>query len=288
MNILKKQKNYIDMLLVSLTSYPARINTVNQTIESLLNQTVKPDKIILWLSIEEFPNKEKELPKQLLDLIPKGLTIDWCQNVKSYNKLIPVLKKYPNSFIITADDDIIYNENCIKSLIDTYKKYPKCIITNRAHYITFTAGKINKYCDWHYETKYKKQSFNMLQTGVGAVLYPPKSLYKDVLKKELFIKLSQNSDDIWFWAMAVLNNTKIKLAEPNYDKLHYIDGTQNEGLWYENCCCGNNDKNIKLVLEHYPKILKKLEKKNKTEQSDILSIFSVIKKIIFILKLKLR
>ena len=37
-------------LIVSLTSFPARIKTVHQTINTLLRQTVKPDHIILWLS----------------------------------------------------------------------------------------------------------------------------------------------------------------------------------------------------------------------------------------------
>ena len=55
-------------LIVSLTSYPARIDTVNQTIETLLNQSLCPDKVILWLAPEKFPNREADLPQQLLDL----------------------------------------------------------------------------------------------------------------------------------------------------------------------------------------------------------------------------
>lgn len=41
-------------IVVSLTSFPARIKKVHIVIESLLNQTIKPDKIILWLSKEQF------------------------------------------------------------------------------------------------------------------------------------------------------------------------------------------------------------------------------------------
>ena len=67
MNILKKVvKPYQPKLIVSLTSFPARINTVHQVIESLLNQTKKADKIILWLAPEQFPNGEKDLPEKLL------------------------------------------------------------------------------------------------------------------------------------------------------------------------------------------------------------------------------
>ena len=37
-------------LIVSLTSYPKRINTIWITIESLIRQVQKPDMIILWLA----------------------------------------------------------------------------------------------------------------------------------------------------------------------------------------------------------------------------------------------
>ena len=36
-------------IIISLTSYASRVQTVHLTIESLLNQTIKPNKIILWL-----------------------------------------------------------------------------------------------------------------------------------------------------------------------------------------------------------------------------------------------
>jgi len=41
-------------LIVSLTTFSGRIQIVHKTIESLLNQTVKADRILLWLSEEEF------------------------------------------------------------------------------------------------------------------------------------------------------------------------------------------------------------------------------------------
>ena len=38
---------YKNNVIISLTSHPGRINTVHLTIESLLNQTLKIDKVIL-------------------------------------------------------------------------------------------------------------------------------------------------------------------------------------------------------------------------------------------------
>ncbi len=56
-------------IIVSLTTYGKRINTVHLTIKTLLNQTYTFDKIILWLAEDEFtldtiPQELKELQKK--------------------------------------------------------------------------------------------------------------------------------------------------------------------------------------------------------------------------------
>ena len=45
-------------VVVSLTSHPHRINTVYKTISLLLNQTLKPDRVVLWLAKEQFTDVE--------------------------------------------------------------------------------------------------------------------------------------------------------------------------------------------------------------------------------------
>ena len=81
-----------EKVMISLTSFPARINEVKYTIYSLLNQTYKPNKIVLWLGEDKFINKESDLPKELLDFTQKGLSIKFVKDLRSYTKLIPALK----------------------------------------------------------------------------------------------------------------------------------------------------------------------------------------------------
>ncbi|MBQ6972263.1 MAG: hypothetical protein IJP86_07890 [Synergistaceae bacterium] len=57
-------RNYGRPLMVSLTSFPARINTVHKTIHSLMLQDMKPNRIILWLTDEEFPNIPRNMHDQ--------------------------------------------------------------------------------------------------------------------------------------------------------------------------------------------------------------------------------
>ena len=65
-------------IIVSLTSYPERINSVTETLIPIFNQTVPPDQVVLWLSREQFQNKEKDLPSELRTLKKYGLKIIWC------------------------------------------------------------------------------------------------------------------------------------------------------------------------------------------------------------------
>jgi len=45
-----------------MTSWTMRISNVKNVIQSILDNTVLPYKIIINLAIEEFSNKEKDLP----------------------------------------------------------------------------------------------------------------------------------------------------------------------------------------------------------------------------------
>lgn len=260
-----KNEEFPTSLVVSLTSFPARINFVHEAIETLLNQSLKADKVILWLGEEEFENKEESLPKALLNLREKGLEIKWCKDIKSYKKLIPTLKEYPNSIIVTADDDILYPENWLKDLYANYLKNPNEIQCHRAHRVSFDKnGNILPYTNWITNIFNVKSSYNNFLTGSGGALYPPNILHKDVLNKELFMKLCPTADDIWFWAMAVLNNKKINVIHKQKKfELKYVKGSQdNNCLKMINVGKNRNDIQLKKVFEYYPQILEKLEKKN--------------------------
>ena len=245
-------------IIVSLTSFPARISTTYLTINSLLNQTLMPNKIILNLSEEEFLNKEKDLPENLLNLQKQGLTINWCKNnVRSYKKLIPTLNSYPNDIIITVDDDFVYDKNLIKFLYNSYKNDPKCIHCHRISKILLNNDGTLKAKAKNF---YNFPSFANKLVGCGGVLYPPNSLYKDANNENLFMKLAPTNDDIWFWLMSVLNNTKIKLIKNHISSPKEIKSTKNGP-----CLCKINDKGEKLfykdlnnVLNHYKGLKEKI------------------------------
>lgn len=100
------------ILTCSLTSFPDRISTVHYTIKSLYNQSVKPDRIILWLSSAEFDGVE--LPESIKALQRKGLEIRFCENLyghKRYYKMIEEQKT--NELLLMFDDDIIDRKSVV-------------------------------------------------------------------------------------------------------------------------------------------------------------------------------
>jgi len=273
--------------IVSLTSYGKRLtDTAPFAIVTLLNQTIKPDRVILWVA-----NEDKEsIPKIMGKLTEKGLEIRFCEDIKSYKKLIPALKSFPRDYIITADDDIFYPQNWLEQLLGEHKKTPHKIICHRAHGIKVDEGHNPiPYTKWDYSIKpriYFSQVFisqqqsvlrhqleSVFPTGSAGILYPPKCFHADTMNKNLFMNLAPYADDIWFWAMAVMNKEHfgedspyIVIAGSCLRTLSLIDPRQEKNgnaLANYNWSKNGNDKQLKAIIEQYPQImdvLRKIEK----------------------------
>lgn len=251
-------------VVISLTSYPARINTVHLAVKTLLNQSKKADKVILWLAPEQFPNREKDLPESLLKLLDYGLTIDWYHDIKSYKKVIPSLRKYPDAIIVTADDDLIYHTDWLSILYRAYQSDKDTIWCHRAHRIKFNKrGEILPYSKWRYSIRKNIPSALNFCTSGGGVLFPPQSFCKDVLDEEKFKRIAPNADDIWLWAMCILNNKKINVVDNNLP-INEIEGTQEVSLWHDNVYNNQNDVQLHNLFKEYPCILKRLQDADKS------------------------
>lgn len=195
-------------IIVSLTSYGIRLRQVYRTIETLMQQSCKPNRIILWLEEKEYKmSRYSYLP----ELKKRGLEILPCKNgLRSYKKLIPCLQAFPEDIIITVDDDVFYHPNTLENLILSYLSAPNEIHFNRGHEIKIEKQKIQPYVKWRQCVTTPTSSFLNFPTGVGGVLYPPHSLNKEVLNEDCFMSLCPTGDDIWFKAMSLLQNVKCK------------------------------------------------------------------------------
>lgn len=259
-NLQYKKENFI----VSLTTFPARMHTIKYTLYSIFMQNVQPKKVILSLSSEEFI--DKVLPNEILEFQKYGLEILWSdKNLRQYNKIIPVLEKYSGEVIITLDDDIFYPQGLLKGLFEAHLRDKDIIWTQRARMINYNDRKISSFSTWKLIKKndvknQEKPAFNLFLEGVGGVLYPPNSLYKDVNNPLKFMHLSPKADDLWLWAMAILNGSKIAIVKNNLmaNGNAMTISPNNTSLWLNNLISGN-DEQLQSIINHYPKILEILE-----------------------------
>ena len=186
-------------IIVSLTSYPKRFSTLHICLKSLLNQGLKPDRIILYLTSDIQLN---QIPVKILDLQKKGLEIKCiCEDLKPHKKYFYAMQEFRDAAIITVDDDVIYPCDTIKSLMENFKKHPECISARRVHLISYDINHhALPYNLWKFEfSSIKKPSFELLATGVGGVLYPPHIFdpNKSYFNIQNIQQNALNADDIW-------------------------------------------------------------------------------------------
>lgn len=243
-------------VIVSLTSYGSRIYEVYLAIESIMQGTIKPNRIILWLSKDEFVNQQ--LPITLQKQQKRGLEIEFCEELFSYKKIIPALKAFPNSNIITIDDDVIYSFDLVENLLNYHQKFPSCICASRIHCMTKnTDGSLKSYLQWDFEQGNKIESSHLnFFTGVGGVFYPPQALHRNVFDSKTFLKICKTADDVWLNAMAHLQGTPIVKSythNPKGNDFIINSRIQDQGLCQINCDPKNpqNDVQIKAVFEKY-------------------------------------
>ena len=196
--------------IVSITSFPARIDRVWLTIESLLHQDKKPDKILLWLYKGEFSSKIK-LPKKLLEIEKRGLEIRFCnENLMPHKKYFYTMQEFPESNIITIDDDILYPPFLIETLNKFNKRYPKSILCPITREIKIRSNAVAPYSSWRKLEENSKPRMGLLTMGGGGTLFPPGSLQEPICYNKLLIeKLALKSDDLWLKIMATKKGTSV-------------------------------------------------------------------------------
>lgn len=248
-------------IIVSLTTYPARISTVWVTIASLLTQTMKPYKVILWLAEEQFP--DHRIPDSLEKMKQRGLEIRFCEDLKPHKKYYYAMQEYPEHYIITADDDTFYPENHIERLWDGHEKYPGNIICQWSHQIGFTKqGGFQPYNEW-IDNVESDPAYSTLAVGCGGVLYPPGCLSTEAFDKQKIMNYALYTDDLWLKCMEILQGKKV--VNCNQTALIYFNNltTKKSGLWTHNTGQSrNNDIVWKQLMELYPEVREKLLKEN--------------------------
>lgn len=234
-------------LVVSLTSYAKRFDTLGETLASLLSQTVKPDVTVLWLG----PADLGKLPPEIRALEAKGLTIREAEDMRSYTKIIPALHAYPDAGIVTADDDVYYPAGWLAGLTEEWRAGVQEIICHRAHRMRRQGDGLAPYVEWDNQVDCVGETPNMFATGIGGVLYPPNVFHPDVTRADRFRELCPTTDDVWLNWMVRLAGTSVRRVN-RIKRFREWPDAQAVGLMHVNFVEGsNNDKQIAAICAAY-------------------------------------
>lgn len=200
--------------IFSLTTIPSRINNLNTTINSLLKQTIKADKIILNIPKSynlRFVNSSIDIESIKYDnVIVNSIETDYGPGTKLLglfeNNLLNSLCDN-NTFIVLVDDDLIY-QNYMLEYFDNYnRKY----YNNRLQVASY-------YC----------HVFDKIKIAQGADGFFIKSNilnkfynYFNIIKDYDYVKYH---DDLFISYYMKLSNINIEYIIPPYNKLIYITG----------------------------------------------------------------
>ena len=234
--------------IVSLTSIPSRLRLLDLTIRSLMAQSIRPKKILLWLH-EDLRGKE---PKALSSLVGEMFSIHYSDLTCSHRKLIHSLELYPNDVIVTCDDDQIYPHNWLERLVDDHKRFPGEIIANECKLIACSAdGETLPYKQWLGKVPAGFSDASLMPVGYGGVLYPPDALLPEVMNSELFLKLAPKADDLWFKTMSFLKGTPCrKASNPSATPLPVI-GTRQTTLAQSNVKLDQNREQWDALRDYF-------------------------------------
>lgn len=244
-----------DDIIVSLTSYGKRVvDVLPYALYSIITQTQRPKKVVVYLDWDNW-NDEK-LPDILKKLQKVGVDFRYCEDLRSFKKLIPALKDFPNNPITTIDDDMYYHPHFVENVQSAYLKSDRKTILGYAGAKPISlGGKYFPYNEWkNMGNNDKDDAISFI--GYEGVCYPPHIFDKEILNQSLFMSLCPTADDIWFWAMEERQNIKRKYILP-YLKHAYVNQCEEylenveDTLMHINSKKGGNNEQFEAVIEHY-------------------------------------
>lgn len=249
-----------ETVTLSLTTYPKRINQAYVAIKSLMLQSEKADKIVLWLSKEQF--ESYPLPKKFNRLIKRGLKVRYVDDLMSHKKYYYALQEQKmNELVITYDDDIIYEKNSVKKLLLTHNIFPDCIVCNRGHKIEFDENGIKPYKEWkwRFNDGVDKPVMNIVPSTGNGCLYPYGVVSKSTFDIELCKKTAWTADDIWMRFNSINNGVFVVRTQKDVATLINVYSSQKTALKQVNDGQNENQKTVDRLKKVFPEVEKQIK-----------------------------
>ncbi|UCC24848.1 MAG: glycosyltransferase [Gemmatimonadales bacterium] len=234
-------------VVVSMTSVRSRFPYVHLAVRSLLDQSVRPERIVLWLG----DSLREHVPGALEALLGERFEIRHRLDTGPHMKLVYALQEFPEHTVVTADDDHLYARSWLERLWKSHEAHPDEVIGHECRRISYgTAGNVLPYIRWASERAGESHAATVA-LGYAGVLYPPGVLFRDVTDQSLYRDLAPQADDLWFKAMSSLFGTRTRRSGDPPRKPVPIRGSQAEALGRANITEDRNREQWERISRHY-------------------------------------
>jgi len=213
---LKKKHSCQDtsQIVVSLTSYPARINRTWLTIETILRQSLKPSKLVLWLSKNQFPGELKDVPKRIVQQMARGLDIQFVEgDIRSHKKYYYAFHQYPQNPIFLIDDDILFPSVILSDSYLLLEKNRDSVVANFGFWYRWNLD--NQYFDIVRDDLSPDEMINVFFGSGGGTLLIPDSMASLLDPVDELMTMCPTADDIYLNGLARVANKPIIFASNN-------------------------------------------------------------------------
>ncbi len=228
--------------VVSLTTYEPRWHSVHYTIESIGAGALRPSRLVLWVAPSVLL---MGMPDALLRLQARGLEIQSCEDLGPHKKDYPLVAQDSTERpLVTADDDVLYWDHWLHTLVAAARERPAYIHAHRVSVMAFDdAGAFRPYLEWSPCRNTRPSALHFF-TGVGGVLYPPPMQAALREAGDAFRASCPRADDIWLNAVALRSGIRVCQARAFSPLLFEVPGTREHGLARENRDSGGNDHQL--------------------------------------------
>lgn len=213
-----------DIIIANITTWPKRDMHLFEMLSYFKKQTLYPDKIILWLSNDEYD--KHNLPESIKKTLEQGLIteIKYIDGNTYAHKKWETFKINYAAYNVMIDDDICYPTTFVEELYAKCKKYnlPATYYTRTVNYENISRNYVNLI---------EKDLRNALYSGLS--MFPPFTFpLKSFKYKNLRDTFCYRCDDSWINTWLIKENIPIiAVHEWPKENLNEIKGCSNVSTW---------------------------------------------------------
>lgn len=242
------QSNHNNKVIVSFTSFPARIENVWLVVECMLRQTLRPAKIFLWLSKEQFPSEES-IPQSLRSREGDIFEIRMVEgDIRSHKKYYYIFKECPGALVFLIDDDLYYPTDIIEKSIEEYSKGESSVICNYGFQMKYENSVLLPYKYWRRMVHYSTAP-NLFFGSGGGTLIDTTKLNSIATNISLATKLTPIADDIWLNAVVRFSDMRITMLKNGF--ILPVHNEANVKLASQNLWNNQNDVQLNNVINYF-------------------------------------